>query len=61
MTDQEALDRFMRGLDFCLQKQLYIFLDRLPFILSEARQRASLMNQAIEGVYFGLVQITDMK
>ena len=53
MTDDKALDRFMRGLDFRLRRQLYIYLKGLPMTLKDARERAILLNQALQGSYFG--------
>ena len=53
MSDGEALDRFMRGLDFRLRKQLCMFPGGIPTTLKEARERAILLNQAMMGGYFG--------
>ena len=53
MTDGEALDRFMRGLDFRLRRQLCIFPGGLPTTLLQARERAILISQALQGAYFG--------
>ena len=53
MTDGEALDKFMRGLDFRLRRQLCMFPGGIPTSLKEARERAILLNQAMSGGYFG--------
>ena len=53
MSDGEALDRFMRGLDFRLRRQLCMFPGGIPTTLKEARERAILLNQAMSGGYFG--------
>ena len=53
MTDGEALDRFMRGLDFRLRRQLCMLPEGLPTTLKQARERALLMHQAMQGGYFG--------
>ena len=53
MTDGEALDRFMRGLDFCLRRQLCMLPEGLPTTLKTARERALLLHQAMQGGYFG--------
>ena len=53
MTDGEALDRFMRGLDFRLRRQLCMYPGGIPTTLKEARERAILLNQAMSGGYFG--------
>ena len=53
MTDGEALDKFMRGLDFRLRRQLCMYPGGIPTTLKEARERAILLNQAMMGGYFG--------
>ena len=53
MTDGEALDKFMRGLDFRLRRQLCMYPGGIPTTLKEARERAILLNQAMIGGYFG--------
>ena len=53
MTDSEALDKFMRGLDFRLRRQLCIYPGGIPTILREARERAILLHQTMQGGYFG--------
>ena len=53
MTDGEALDRFMRGLDFRLRRQLCMLPERLPTTLKTARERALRLHQAMQGGYFG--------
>ena len=53
MSDGEALDKFMRGLDFRLRRQLCMFPGGIPTTLKEARERAILLNQAMMGGYFG--------
>ena len=52
MTDSEALDRFMRGLDFCLRRQLCMLPEGLPTTLKQARERALRLHQAMQGGYF---------
>ena len=54
MTDREALDRFMRGLDFCLRRQLCMLLEGLPTTLKKARERALQLHQAMQREYFGI-------
>ena len=58
MSDGEALDRFMRGLDFQLRRQLCMFPGGIPTTLKEARERAILLNQAMAGGYFGTATTT---
>ena len=61
MTDGEALDRFMRGLDFRLRRQLCMLPEGLPTTLKQARERALLLHQAMQGGYFGTTSAQPMR
>ena len=61
MTDGEALDRFMRGLDFRLRRQLCMLPEGLPTTLKQARERALRLHQAMQGGYFGTASPPQMR